>query len=128
MLLLRPSPIHGIGVFTTAPIARGERLDLWDGDDWRLVDDAEAEADAAVRALRDIYCVRVGGGYMCPLAFNRMSIGWYMNHSDDPNAWSSPALNFEYYASRDISPGEEILCDYRRLSSDEGPPGGERRA
>ena len=122
MLVLRPSPVHGIGVFTTAAISRGARLPLWEGDDWRFVDWAGAEADPEMRELRDIYCVRVEGGYMCPLAFNRMSIGWYMNHAKEPNAWSSPTLNYEYYACRDIAAGEEILCDYARLSPEEGAP------
>jgi SET domain-containing protein len=122
MLVLRPSPVHGIGVFTTAAIAKGERLRLWDGNDWRFVSFADAHSDPAVRELRDVYCVRVEGGYMCPLAFNRMSIGWYMNHSEEPNAWSSAALNYEYYAARDIAAGEEIFCDYRLLSPEETPP------
>jgi hypothetical protein len=122
MLRLLPSPVHAVGVFTTEPVRRGERLPLWDSDDWRFVSLAEADADPEMRAFRDVYCVRVDGGYNCPLAFNRMSIGWYMNHSDDPNVHSSAELNFEYYALRDIAAGEEILCDYRQLSPEESAP------
>ncbi len=84
MLVLRPSAIHGIGVYTTAAIGSGEHLRLWQPDDWRFLTFAEAEQDPDVRAVREIYCVRDGTGYHCPLDFHRMSIGWYMNfgHSE----------------------------------------------
>ena len=38
MLLLRPSPVHGIGVFTTENIAKGEYLRLWHADDYRFLE------------------------------------------------------------------------------------------
>jgi hypothetical protein len=122
MLVLKPSPVHGIGVFTTGLIASGAHLRLWQHDDWRFITFAEAQNDADVWAMRDIYCVTDGTGYHCPLDFHRMSIGWYMNHSDRPNVWSSKELNFEYYAVRDLQPGEEIFCDYRTLTAFESAP------
>ena len=122
MLVLRPSAIHGIGVYTTAAIGTGEHLRLWQPDDWRFLTFAEAEQDPDVRAVREIYCVRDGAGYHCPLDFHRMSIGWYMNHSDTPNVVSSRELNFEYFAARPIDAGEEIVCDYRMLTPYESAP------
>ena len=122
MLVLRPSAIHGIGVHTTAFIAEGEHLRLWQSDDLRFLTFAEAEEDADVWAMRDIYCVKDAGGYHCPLDFHRMSIGWYMNHADSPNVRSSRELNFEYFAARDIAAGAEIVCDYRTLTPYESAP------
>ena len=120
MLILRPSPLHGIGVFTTSPIKAGAHVRLWQEEDWRFVSFAEAERDAAVSEFRDRYCVLGDGGYYCPLDFHRMSIGWYMNHADEPNVrWRD---NYEYYAVRDIAAGEEILCDYRSLTPHESAP------
>jgi SET domain-containing protein len=123
MLVLRPSRIAGVGVFTTQPIAEGEHLRLWQEEDWRLVPYAEAENNPEMREVGEIYCVRTAEGYSCPADFHRMSIGWYMNHSDAPNVASSKDLGFEYFATRDIAAGEEIFCDYRALSpEEEGTP------
>ena len=122
MLVLKPSPIAGVGVFTTRRIAEGEHLRLWQEEDWRFVTLAEAEADPALRELRDTYCVSDANGYWCPLDFHRMSIGWYMNHSGQPNVRTSRELNFEYYATRDIEAGEEIVCDYAAITPHESAP------
>ena len=122
MLVLRPSAIHGIGVYTTSFIPDRGHLRLWQPDDWRFVTFEEAERDPEVWAMRDIYCVTDATGYHCPLDFHRMSIGWYMNHSDAPNVTYSRELNFEYFAARDIQAGEEIVCDYRTLTPYENAP------
>ena len=122
MLVLKPSAIHGIGVWTMDAIPAGEFLRLWQPDDWRFVPFAEAEKDPDLWAVRDIYCVKDKDGYHCPLDFHRMSIGWFMNHSDMPNVRSSKELNYEYYAVRDIAAGEEIVCDYRALTPYESAP------
>ena len=124
MLVLRPSAISGVGVFTTSPIADGEHLRLWQEEDWRFVTSTEVEADPALRELRETYCVKDGAGYWCPLDFHRMSIGWYMNHSDQPNVATSRELNYEYYATRTIEAGEEIVCDYAKITPYESAPAG----
>ncbi len=45
-----------------------------------------------------------------------MEIGWYVNHSNTPNAHH---LNYKYYALRDIKAGEEIVIDYNTLEEAE---------
>lgn len=122
MLVLRRSAIHGVGVHTTEPIGKGEHLRLWAPEDWRFLTFAQAEQDPDVRAMREIYCVLDGTGYHCPLDFHRMSIGWYMNHSDLPNVRYVDQVDYEYFAVRDIAAGEEILCDYRALTPYESAP------
>lgn len=122
MLLLRPSPVHGIGVFTTEDIAKGAYLRLWQADDYRFLSFAEAEADPDVRQLREIYCVRDATGFHCPADFHRMSVGWFMNHSSTPNVHYSREKNYEYFALRDIMAGEEICCDYTTLTPYERAP------
>ncbi len=123
MFVLKPSPIQGVGVFTTRAIAEGEHLDLWPEEDWRFVPDAEAARDPQMAELGETYCVRDSGGWRCPLDFRRMSIGWYMNHSDRPNARPAPERNYHYFAARDISAGEEIVCDYSAITPYEHAPG-----
>lgn len=109
-------------MFTTDRIRDGEHVRLWHPDDWRFVTFDQAERDPTLMEARETYCVRHEAGYCCPLDFHRMSIGWYMNHSDTPNVLGRPDENFEYYAARDIEAGEEILCDYGSLTPFEAPP------
>ena len=45
-------------------------------------------------------------------SFGHMHVGWYLNHSDEPNAHHA---RFRYFASRDIDADEEITIDYRDL-------------
>jgi hypothetical protein len=123
MLVLRPSPIQGVGVFTTEPIGEGDHVRLWQADDWRFVSFEDAERDPELFAARETYCVTHERGYCCPLDFHRMSIGWYMNHSDQPNVRHRADENYEYYASRNIDADEEILCDYGSLTPFESGPG-----
>ena len=52
----------------------------------------------------------------CPNDFSHMSIGWYLNHSSNPNAEHK---NYVYYSIRDIKAGEEILIDYNTLEEPE---------
>jgi hypothetical protein len=60
-----------------------------------------------------VYCIPlVDGSYICPADFGRMSIGWYLNPSDTPNAFHK---NYMYYAKRRIREGEEITIDYGTL-------------
>ena len=65
------------------------------------------------------YCIETKGGYYGPKDFARMSIGWYINHSDDPNLEERMiGKQWRYYARRAIQKGEEITMDYRTLDSD----------
>jgi hypothetical protein len=122
MFMLRASGIHGIGVFTTDRVAKGDVLRLWPDNDWRELSEAEADADPVVVALRDTYCVKIEGGYRCPRNFMRMSVGWFTNHSTDPNVKPDAAQDLDFVALRDIAAGEEIVCDYRDLSNVEVSP------
>jgi SET domain len=122
MFVLRGSSIHGVGVFTTERVPLGDVLRLWPDDDWREVSQAEADSDPQMLAMRDTYCVQIEGGYRCPKNFLRMSVGWFTNHSFEPNVKPDFAHDGDFVALRDIAPGEEIVCDYRDLSSVESAP------
>jgi SET domain-containing protein len=52
-------------------------------------------------------------GYSTPKNFNRMSVGWFLNHSNEPNACNDE--NYNYFALKDIPKGKEILIDYDKL-------------
>src|SRR3989338_3736835 len=107
--LLKPSQ-HGIGVFAAHGIKEGTYLKLFrDKKDARV---------AIVRKKEDVpdyfrqYCLDRGDTLLCPQDFSRMEIGWHLNHSKTPNAYHR---DYNYYASRDIVAGEEILIDYNSL-------------
>ena len=106
---LKPSAIAGVGVFALKDVAKGDVLRLYTEDDVRELTDEQADADPEVRAMREIYCVKIPGGWRCPLAFQRMSLGWHVNHSFEPNVAASSRHNDNFVALRPIKAGEEIL-------------------
>jgi SET domain-containing protein len=48
-----------------------------------------------------------------------MSIGWYLNHSDQPNA---AHRRYVYFALKAIRKGEEVTMDYRTLNEASSSP------
>ena len=99
-LVMRASPIHGIGTFATGFIQAGERL-IWvsggivySSEDWRT-----------------------GRVHMAPQQYNESQIGddlfiatpislyYFVNHSCTPNILNDVAW-------RDIEAGEEVTTDY----------------
>jgi hypothetical protein len=108
VLLLRPSGRHGVGVFTTAALSRGARLALFDPADWRFVRDPRGDE----RVLCERFAVPDEGGFHCPARWERMSIGWYLNHSPRPNVRID---GMRARAVRAIRAGGELTVDYGAL-------------
>ena len=112
--VLKPSAISGagIGVFAVHGIVKGTRLCIADSSDLRtfIKKDVPKELLKLCIILKDGLCI-------CPKKFNHAWIGWYVNHSHNPN---TEMLEKEsYYATRDISAGEEILIDYNIFNEPE---------
>jgi SET domain-containing protein len=110
--ILKPSSIEGIGVFALSHIPQGALLNLFDSTDYRLI--SRHKAGSFPKSVLETFCVEDSAGYHCPADFHRMSVGWYLNHSEQPNAGGTRE---NYYALRDISEGEEITIDYATLSA-----------
>ncbi len=100
-IVLRKSPIHGIGVFATDFIREGEQLMRISGgivyttDDWKsgrvqleasLYNESQLEDDLFLAVPKSIF--------------------YYTNHSCDPNMWG------DHLARRDIQAGEELTTDF----------------
>jgi hypothetical protein len=116
LVVLRPSAIEGVGCFALQPIRAGEVVkNLWDDADVRFV--PAADVPPALLAIHKRYCIESPGGFWCPLDFRRMSVGWYLNHSDRPNLASADG-GHSYFALRDIPAGEELTIDYRLLDEE----------
>ncbi len=121
--VLKPSPIGGVGVFATHDIPKGTIL-LTNSFKLRLlkIKDVPAEFIPFCVFLNDEEC-------LCPERFDRMEIGWYINHSSVSNIAKKPfeynsdeINNFKarpFFAIQDIKAGDEILIDYNYLNEPE---------
>lgn len=118
--ILKPSPIGGIGVFATHDIPRGT-LVFNTKFIIRLLKIKDVPTD-----LLD-YCVYLNDEEcLGPEKFDRMEIGWYINHSKTPNIardfveYTTEELNnFKsrpFVAIQKIKTGDEITVDYNYLN------------
>lgn len=117
---LQRSPIHGVGVFAIRPIAKDTNIF---GDDQSEMIWIEAmrilnKSEAVKRLYRD-FCVLDNGNFGCPMGFNNLTVSWYINEplkGEEPNVVSGG--DYDFFAARDISEGEELTVDYSTYSSD----------
>jgi SET domain-containing protein len=110
--LLKPSKIAGVGVFVTHNIKKGTRLRLFKRPE-RIIWANDVDKIPHLRKFTDFFGVIEGKFISIPEDFSSMCVGWYMNHSDKPNAVHDE--RYRYFAKNDIKAGEEITIDYREL-------------
>jgi hypothetical protein len=109
--VLRPSSIEGVGVHATHDIEANVHLDLWGDEEEHCCAVSEIDVESAELIKR--YGVVSDGVVWFPPRFNRMAIGWYLNHSNSPNVeWRA---DDQMYSLRPISAEEELTIDYRLL-------------
>lgn len=121
--MVKPSPLGGVGVFAAHDIPKGTKL-------------FNPNFNLRKLKIKDIpepflqYCIYVNDEECyAPERFDRMEIGWYINHSDNPNIARNNQVSFEEavnnlqarstHATRDIKAGEEILMNYNDLDEPE---------
>lgn len=111
---LRPSPIHGVGVFAIAAIKKDtaifpddEKIIWVDGKDVAVL-------PLSIKRLYEDFAIIKDDRYGCPVSFNKLTPGWYLNDSDRPNVRVDE--NYEMFALRDISEGEELTIDSAQFS------------
>lgn len=115
-VMIRPSPVEGIGVFAMRDIPKGCREMFSQPtahDEWIKVPKTEVAAlPAHSRALVENYCLYDEDHYFIPeYGFKKMDLVNFLNHADIPNVIS--INDGEYFeAIRDIKAGEELLIDY----------------
>ena len=105
-LAIQPSSIHGRGCFATAPFKRRHKIAEYTGE---KISNAEARRRAHRKMLR---ICEVNSRWS--LDGSRGGNGThYINHSCEPNSFMKILYGYiQFYALRDISPGEEITIDY----------------
>lgn len=113
---IRPSPIHGLGIFAAEFIAAGTiTWKYLDGFDQRLpASILDRLSDPAKKQfLKYSYVDTVTGLYELCADDAR-----FFNHSEEPNTAGVPTGEDMDIATRDIQAGEELTCDYRTFDRD----------
>lgn len=113
---LKPSTIPGagIGVFAATDIQKGAALTgLFAPDDVVQLTWDEFAALPVPTELKENFAVRYETECFVPRDFHRMSAGWFLNDSEEPNLTHD--ANYDYFALRDIAAGEELFIRYDDL-------------
>ena len=120
-VMIKPSPLHGIGVFAIRDIPKGTKNIFSKGvGDWIKV--SKEEVDALPQHSKDLienHCLFDEDFYFIPdYGFKLVDLVIYLNHSDTPNVISiNEGEQFE--AIRDIACGEELLVYYGTIVESE---------
>jgi len=113
-VMIKPSPLHGIGVFAIRSIAKGQRGLFSTGTgEWIPVSKQEvAQLPQHAIDLVENYCLYDDENYFIPdYGFKVMDLVNFLNHSDTPNIISlNDGEDFETIA--EIAAGEELLINY----------------
>jgi SET domain-containing protein len=118
---LKPSKIHGVGLFAIRDIKKGtdifpevEDIIIW-------IDKAKTKSVAGqCKQLYRDYCVLKDNKYACPVSFNLITPSWYINHSSRPNLYLDN--QYRVYASNNIKKGQELTLDYTIYMDIKIPP------
>ena len=120
-VMIKPSPLHGIGVFAIRDIPKGTKNIFSQGvGEWIKV--SKQEVDALPQHSKDLienHCLFDEDHYFIPdYGFKLVDLVIYLNHSESPNVISlNEGEQFE--ALRDIATGEELLVDYGTIVESE---------
>lgn len=113
-VMIKPSPLHGIGVFAIRDIPKGTS-DLFSQGVGEWIKLTVAEVEALPKHSKDLvenHCLFDEDYYYVPdYGFKLVDLVIYLNHSDKPNVISINDGEF-FEATRDIAEGEELLVDY----------------
>jgi SET domain-containing protein len=116
-VMIKPSPLHGIGVFAIRDIPKGTKDIFSEGfGDWIKVSKEEVDAlPMHSRELIENHCLFDEDSYFIPeYGFKLVDLVIYLNHSETPNVKSlNDGEQFE--ALVDIKAGEELLVDYATI-------------
>jgi SET domain-containing protein len=118
--MLKPSAVHGIGVFAIRDIPKGCRNIFSRGHgEWVKLPITEIEKlPNHARELVETYCLYDEHNYYVPdYGFKVMDMVNYLNHSFSPNIIS---INHgeEFEALVDIAAGTELLINYEQIVED----------
>lgn len=105
---VKESPIHGLGVFATREIKRGETILSWHP---KILTPLQVEQLTETERQKYLY---VENG----IIYLQQEPERYVNHSCDPNSYVKDQCDI---ALRDIHPGEEITSNYLNQGAGSAP-------
>ena len=113
-VMIKASPVHGIGVFAIRDIPKGTK-DIFSQGVGEWIEVSKEEVEALPKHSRDLvenHCLFDDKSYFIPdYGFKLVDLVIYLNHSDAPNVVSiNDGERFE--TIRDIACGEELFVDY----------------
>jgi SET domain-containing protein len=107
------SPIHGLGVFAKEQISEGDIIEICP-----VIDMGMTFGESSNILIDYRFNWPQGGGNWIKQVV-ATGFGMLYNHSDDANAnWRSnfETNSFEFYATKNINPGDEIFVWYGDIS------------
>src|SRR5476649_128399 len=114
-LFVRPSRIHAVGVYTSTPVRKGERILEYSGP--RI---SAEEADRRYENSPRTYLYGLDDG---KTIIDGEGMAAYLNHSCEPNCEVDEIKGHVWIlAMRDIVAGEELLWDYNLYDDDDPAP------
>jgi SET domain-containing protein len=118
-VMLRPSPIEGIGVFAIRDIPKGTQTmfsKTSPDDKWIKISKEEVQTmPSHVQHVITNYSLYDEENYFVPdHGFKKLDICLFLNHSDHPNVVSVNDGDY-FQATRDIKTGEELFIDYGKI-------------
>jgi SET domain-containing protein len=120
-VMIKPSPLDGIGVFAIKDIPKGCRTMFSKNiGEWIKIPKAEVELlPAHSKTLIETYCLYDDENYFIPdYGFKVMDLVNFLNHSDEPNITSINDGEF-FEAIIDIPAGQELLINYGAIVESE---------
>jgi len=116
-VMLRPSPVQGIGVFAITDIPKGQQhIFSNDKSEWLKIPKKEiAGLPPHSKAVVENFCLYDEGHYFVPeYGFKMVDLVIFLNHDDDPNV-ASINEGEDFVALKDIKAGEELFIDYGQI-------------
>ncbi|MDB5463122.1 MAG: hypothetical protein JWP23_1511 [Phenylobacterium sp.] len=113
---LRPSSIHGLGVFLLEPVRKGDLIWRFDARIDRVysLDEVASLPGHVQRYLRTYSTWNEAAGLYVLCGDN----GRFFNHSEEPSTVSNAISFGEDHAVRDLVAGEELTSDYTTICDD----------
>lgn len=121
LVALKPSPLHGIGVFALTDIPAGctTMFSKEEGEWIELSFEEVNQLPAHSKALIENFCLFDNEKYFVPAqGFKAIDLSLFLNHSCNPNIVSVNEGAY-FKAIKNIPKGEELLVDYGTLVDSE---------
>jgi len=112
---LKPSPIHGVGVFAIRNIQKG--IDPFKGCKvvrWYGFNEKELKNlhPAVKKMVYDLLSLQKGKIWVPDFGMNGVDISFFVNSSKKPNLKAVEDKNFRFITLREIKKGEELTVNY----------------